>query len=421
MIQIFDSPMLNSYIFLKDIIQDVLDSYKKIKSIDLYSIRVNTLNLSAILWKSKETVVNLCCKKLQDEIRNQIKIKFGNDVNERFSIVVVIKDSKFYEFSFSRGPTSSLVLKNALEQPFKFGKMEVSKLNFTVDPGYPNDSDLNYLRLQCTKNICENVANVFEYSSTASNSIHCYLLCMTSNPQLCNKPGKVCKPILCASVVDKITKKKVKCLKQKEYLSRKCNKIHEVSNIRYTSTQHKALTEKDVERIASASTSYDLTATTLKNPVKVNIASSEDDSSIDDITMILYNLERMAAICMKYHEYLKDSIIPDLLPFESIDEMDILDDEWDLICNYIWMYPYVVRSVIKIEPEPDFNIAVLWRFVINLCHKFSKFYRNHRILMLNTSNDRVTKQITLRIYILKGLVKVLKHALDLLGVNETQV
>lgn len=68
MIQIFDSPMLNSYIFLKDIIQDVLDSYKKIKSIDLYSIRVNTLNLSTILWKGKETVVNLCCKKLQDEV-----------------------------------------------------------------------------------------------------------------------------------------------------------------------------------------------------------------------------------------------------------------------------------------------------------------------------------------------------------------
>ncbi|GLH00257.1 Protein of unknown function [Gryllus bimaculatus] len=131
---------------------------------------------------------------------------------------------------------------------------------------------------------------------------------------------------------------------------------------------------------------------------------------------ILYNCARLSAIQEKYEKKCSENIYPSLVPLESVD-LSLLtkEEEWDLLTNYLLMYPHVLQSTIEFidkgKPLPN----LLCQFLFSLCGCYSSYYR--RVRVLTESRDHLLPVMFARLYLIKAVECVIHNALRLLGIE----
>ncbi|GLH00256.1 DALR anticodon-binding domain-containing protein 3 [Gryllus bimaculatus] len=168
-------------------------------------------------------------------------------------------------------------------------------------------------------------------------------------------------------------------------------------------------------KIGEASLKIDLLSIRPSRSFSVNFTNGSQETS-RNAHFILYNCARLSAIQEKYEKKCSENIYPSLVPLESVD-LSLLtkEEEWDLLTNYLLMYPHVLQSTIEFidkgKPLPN----LLCQFLFSLCGCYSSYYR--RVRVLTESRDHLLPVMFARLYLIKAVECVIHNALRLLGIE----
>ncbi|XP_058809474.1 arginine--tRNA ligase-like, partial [Phymastichus coffea] len=318
----------------------------------------------------------------------QILEVFENDINKQLNCTtgkehnhVVMKISNdFVLVNYNRSNAAYLVIKTAIKKGSEYGmKNEPKNIMLSVD--YDSDSEMTNQRLKLQKQVSENLLKCQSCELQKRKNITNYIFTVKSEGYTEENHIKY----FCGAVLNS-KKKKERDLKFSTYLERKIEKIKYFNAQRISDVYiNKDNFEKAILRIANASINYELLSTKHDSPVIIN-QSNNVDRFIKEASFVLYNNSRINSILDKYSKLVKDNQFFQIKPIEKINsfEKTMDDDSWSLVYNYLMKYSDILESLVITKPKLKVKIHLLWSFISNLCHDFSRYYQRNRILLRGT-------------------------------------
>ncbi|GLH00262.1 DALR anticodon-binding domain-containing protein [Gryllus bimaculatus] len=201
-----------------------------------------------------------------------------------------------------------------------------------------------------------------------------------------------------------------------DYLRQRSKELKEMSRQKHgPQVDNDPKWEAFFNKIGEASLKIDLLSIRPSRSFSVNFTNGSQETS-RNAHFILYNCARLSAIQEKYEKKCSENIYPSLVPLESVD-LSLLtkEEEWDLLTNYLLMYPHVLQSTIEFidkgKPLPN----LLCQFLFSLCGCYSSYYR--RVRVLTESRDHLLPVMFARLYLIKAVECVIHNALRLLGIE----
>ena len=204
-------------------------------------------------------------------------------------------------------------------------------------------------------------------------------------------------------VVDKTSKKKVQHSFLQAY-----KKFHQVVDLASKERIQDQFGENCPERqrivqvhvLASAEIQFQLLSTNLSQPAIL------DESAYFNATFVLYNHARIVQLI---------KAIPERQPCNKVMDYDLLqeEEEWELAFLYLLEYPSMRQFSLVLASKKEVKSGNLIRFLIALCHCFSRYY--NRIHIITTAEHLQPMQCA-RIELLRLVQKVLEDGLTLLNI-----
>lgn len=203
-------------------------------------------------------------------------------------------------------------------------------------------------------------------------------------------------------VVDKDSKKKSKCSFLEVY-----KKFHQVADL--ASKERNQNYHSDRQRIvqvhvlACAELQFQLLAPNLNQPAIL------DESAYSNATFVLYNHSRIVQLLHQAFKAIPDSQLKCNIDFSLLQE----EEEWELAFLYLLDYSSIRKYSMSLTSKGEVKSGRLIRFLIALCHCFSRYY--NRVHIITTAEHLWALQCA-RLELLKLIQRVIEDALTLLDI-----
>ncbi|XP_074100607.1 DALR anticodon-binding domain-containing protein 3 [Cotesia typhae] len=308
----------------------------------------------------------------------------------------------------------SCLINSVIRDPIKLNELYGKRTdggNFFIKINEDTESSLTTRRLWLLKNTCENVLKALGYAVEENAGRKLFL---TSKSQ-----GKIengFDRILCGVVKNPVSNAKETGLSYFQYLEQKMKLVREANDSRPVDE----IEDQQLEMIAQAVITFEFISVKPSHPCFIKVDSDADKAGTCNRggTFVLYNLARITKILDKFQYQVDAGKYPKLWDIDKVD-LHLLDseEEWNLIYNYIYDYPFILKRIIEIEANGHCKIhpQLLIAFLLNLCQKFSNYYRRCRIL--TDGRSQLLQEMMRRIYLLKALQIVFTNALEILSIT----
>ncbi|XP_057339899.1 DALR anticodon-binding domain-containing protein 3 [Microplitis mediator] len=302
------------------------------------------------------------------------------------------------------------VIRDAIKLKGLYGKRsDGGKIYLEINEDF--ESSLTTTRLNLLKNICGNVLKTlgFEIDDNAERKLF-----LTTKSQ--GDIGDGFDRCLCGVVKNPRTNAKETELSYSEYLEQKVQLIKEANDSRPVDD----IGDQQLKVIAEAVITFEFMSVKPSHPCFIKVDSDADKAGTCNRggTFVLYNLARITKILDKFQHEVNSGKYPELWDIDKVD-LHLLnsEEEWNLIYNYIYDYPFILTRIVEIEANGHCKIhpQILCSFLLNISQKFSNYYRRYRIL--TDGRSQLLKEMMRRIYLLKALQIIFNNALDILNVT----
>ncbi|XP_033744617.1 DALR anticodon-binding domain-containing protein 3-like isoform X2 [Pecten maximus] len=179
-----------------------------------------------------------------------------------------------------------------------------------------------------------------------------------------------------------------------------------------------------ISALTSAGVKFEILSTVSRSAVKLDLSEGESGVGNDNRTgsFVMYNCARLATLFKHYEESVREGHYPPLPNIEDVD-FSLLreEDEWSLFFLYIFPYPDLIRETVEELVPASGAISTkihthkICNLLINFSHSLSSYYSRTHILGEN--RPHLLPLMYARLYFLKIVLKVLSHALSLLGIE----
>ncbi|XP_034952330.1 DALR anticodon-binding domain-containing protein 3 [Chelonus insularis] len=317
----------------------------------------------------------------------------------------------------------STAIKIAIKYNHEYGRTSGTDVNkqsgktVYLEVNEDPESNLTTSRLRLLKSISENIFNLQGYDVQISESNNDkidfkYLLTTKSKNEFKEKYISYS----CGVVKNLDTNSKETLLTYDAYLQKKIQNIVDLNECRELENENQQL--ENYKSIAKAIITFEFFSVKPNHPVIIAENPEADKRVISNKggAFVLYNQTRISSILDKFDKECINGKYPALWNIDDID-LDILnlEEEWELIYNFIFGYPMIVSNSIEFKLHHELCPQVICSFLSHLSKKFSIYYRRYRILTEGCTHLLPT--LMARIYLLKALQIVYNNSLNILNIN----
>ncbi|XP_077259518.1 DALR anticodon-binding domain-containing protein 3 isoform X1 [Temnothorax americanus] len=433
--------------FTRYIIDDIVSHFTGDTHRNSSVIKVNCENLSANgelyflcnfkAWRGLLVCSNSCTSILQHlaHTRGATKGNTDADVAEEIFEQLISKSSSWpiriqrcmlqrerICLFLNRGDIIANSITMAIECGVTFGKAKSTGRAFTFKYQPDGQSDLTTQRLRLMRNVATKALSLHGHT-LSTGEICAGRYAFTSKSEGSVDEGY--EKYVCGVVKNSQTNLKETCLTWEQYIKCKMNQLAELSEHKFIEGEKNNAKDFFLRNLASAIVIFELMAVKPSRSVIIGNNNFQGDRSITNTrgaSFALYNTARIATILTKHDEKVSRGdypILPDIknVDFSQLQEEKLiyLQEEWELIYNFIFGYPQMINNCLKCEPSFHIYPQVVCRFLSRLCQKFSVYYR--RVRILTEGGDHLIPKMVARLYMLRALQVVFENALDILSIK----
>lgn len=183
--------------------------------------------------------------------------------------------------------------------------------------------------------------------------------------------------------------------------------------------------QKDYLNILSETVlKFELLLPSVNVPVKINLVEDGNISVVNKTgTFIQYNYARLCMLFQQYENKVNTDQYPALPAVENVNFSHLtLDEEWNLLFNYILTFPQVMSSVLEeLESNTlklEMRVHKVCHFLINLIKDFSVYYS--RVHILTEPKPHLIHIMHARLWLLKGVQQVIYNSFQLSNILPLQ-
>ncbi|XP_063989498.1 DALR anticodon-binding domain-containing protein 3-like [Diachasmimorpha longicaudata] len=355
--------------------------------------------------------------------RKKIDISgLSNESITQKAIGALIAASTDWEFKLERGCLDRGRVCLFLNRPLAIGKIirdtikhpirliQENKTIFFCINADPT-SRLTTFRLEKLKSVIENIFKLQGYEIT-DTSLEKYLLTTKSQGPIDDGYRKY----VCGVVKNPKTNAKEVLETKDSYMQRKMKILEELNEGR----ESEALNHNEVKlrRVAEAILTFEMLGVRPSRASFIEISRNPEQSiaSSKGGSFVLYNVARIEAIFQKFEKQYR---IEKWEGMEDVDRVDfgqlLSQEEWELAYNFVLAYPQVLRNSVLHGDGLELCPQLLCTFLSHFSQKFSIYYRRTRIL--TEDREHLIPIMTARLWLLKAILIVLRHALEVLDIT----
>lgn len=177
-----------------------------------------------------------------------------------------------------------------------------------------------------------------------------------------------------------------------------------------------------ITALTSAGIKFEMLSTVSRSAVKLDLSEGDDGNDNRTGSFVMYNCARLTTLFKHFEEAVSQGQYPPLPNIEDVD-FSLLreEDEWTLFFLYVFPYPDLIRETVEELVPKSASISTkihthkVCNLLINFSHSLSSYYSRTHILGEN--RPHLLPLMYARLYFLKIVLKVLSHALSLLGIE----
>jgi len=179
--------------------------------------------------------------------------------------------------------------------------------------------------------------------------------------------------------------------------------------------------EETIEQVAVSSLALDIYSLSLSNHLKIDAVTDISCMSSRKSLFILYNYARICTLLDHYQEKVGEGVYEALPDINNVFFPLLTEEaEWKLILQYVLVYPNLMHhlhfSFFDDSSASLLNLPVnqLCRFLCDLCHDFSSYYHQTKVLL--DPQPHLSQLIAARLYLVTIIKEIMDHCFMLLGI-----